>query len=175
MVVTLSATTHTGSGMSHEWTGFAMRTALRTAVAARPGITNLTPEVRVVSYMPSPEEQMPDAIVIGYLIRDADEMERVALGANRYDEVVSLLSRVQVTRPGAGQETADLASTRAQALLAEVETVVRSALPDVGDFSWAGKTVDREAVVIATIRENTGAMLAAIDFEVLFKARVGGS
>jgi hypothetical protein len=148
-----------------------MAKALRIAVAARTGITTLVPEVRVVSYLPSPDEQMPDAIVIGYMSADADENQRAHAGGPRFDEEVNLISRVQVTRPGAGQDVADAVRLRAQALLAEVDDEVRDNLPTVGDQSWAGKVTERESVVIATVRENVGAMLCAVDFTIQYKAR----
>jgi hypothetical protein len=148
-----------------------MAKALRIAVAARTGVTTLVPEVRVVSYLPSPDEQMPDAIVIGYMSADADEHQRSVLGMNRYDEGVSLTCRVQVTRPGAGQDVADAVRLRAQTLLAEVDGEVRTNLPTVGDQSWAGRVDERESVVIATLREGVGTMLCAIDFSVIYKGR----
>lgn len=161
--------------MTADWTVFAMATALKDAVAARAGITGLSPEVRVVTYLPSPDEQMPDAIVIGYLSADSADPERAHAGGPRFDEEVSLISRVQATRPGAGQDVADTARARVQTLLAEVEDEVRDNLPDVGDQSWGGKIVDREAVTVATIRDGTPAMLAAVDFTISYRARTSSS
>ena len=157
--------------MAADWTAFDMVKALRIAVAARAGVTSLSPEVRVVSYLPSPEEQMPDAIVIGYMATDSDDNERAHAGGTRFDEEVNLVSRVQVTRPGAGQDVADAVRLRSQTLLAEVDNEVRDNLPTVGDQAWAGKVINRESVVIATIREGVGAMLCAVDFDINYKAR----
>jgi hypothetical protein len=154
-----------------QWTAFDMTAALTTAVAARSGVTTLTPTVRVISYLPSPDEQMPDAIVIGYLAVDSDDHQRAHAGGNRFDEEVNLISRVQVTRPGAGQDVANTVRTRAEVLLAEVDAEVRTNLPTVGDQAWAGKVVDRDMAVIATIRQGVAALVCAIDFNINYSAR----
>jgi hypothetical protein len=155
--------------MSANWTAYSMATALATAVTTR--VASFDPEVRLVTYLPSPEEQFPDAIVIGYESFDSEENQRAHAGGGRFDEEVNLHSRIQVTRPGAGQAVADEARTRAEALLVEVDEEVRDNLPTVGDQTWAGKVIDRDSVTMATNRENIGAVLCVIDFNIQYKAR----
>lgn len=157
--------------MATDWTAFDMAEALRAAVAARAGITGLSPTVKVITYLPSPDEQMADAIIIGYLSEDADDTMRAHVGGDQFEEVVDLVSRIQVTRPGAGQTVADTARDRAQALLSEVEAEVRYNLPTVGDQSRNGKIIERDAAVLATNREGAGALVCALDFTIRYTAR----
>lgn len=152
-----------------DWTAFDMAEALRAAVAAR--VASYDPVPRVLTYLPSPDEQMADAIIIGYLASDSEDNRRAAVGGSGFKEEVGLDSRIQVTRPGAGQADADKARARAQALLAEIDDEVRDNLPDVGEQSWAGIVIDRDAILIATNREGTGALLCAIDFTIRYVAR----
>lgn len=159
--------------MSADWTAFDMAEALRAAVVARIAALDpaLEPTPRVITYLPNPDEQLPDAIIIGYLSSDSEDNQRAHVGGNRFNEEVGLTSRIQVTRPGAGQDVADTARARAQALLAEIDDEVRDNLPPVGDQSWGGIVVDRDAALIATNRDGTPAQLAVIDFTIRYVAR----
>ncbi len=157
--------------MATDWTAFDMAEALRAAVAARSGITSLSPSVRVITYLPNPEEQMADAIIIGYLSSDAEDEQRTKVGGTGFEEVVNLISRIQVTRAGAGQDIADTARARAEKLLSEVEAEVRYNLPTVGDQSRNGKIIERDAAVLATNREGAGALVCALDFTIQYTAR----
>jgi hypothetical protein len=156
--------------MSDQWTAFDFKRKLRAQVAARSGITSLTPTPRVISYFPSPDEPMTDLIIIGYTSVDSDEHQRAHVGGHRFDEQVDIVSQIRVVRSGAGQDVADTAETRSEELLAEVDDEVRNNLPDVGDQSWAGKVIERESSMFATQSQ----LVCVTEFVIQFKARTGG-
>jgi hypothetical protein len=157
--------------MTAEWTAFEFKRTLRAQVAARTGITGLTPTPRVVSYFPSTDESMTDLIIIGYTAVDSEDNERAHAGGQRFDEQVDIVSQIRVVRSGAGQDTADTAETRAEALLAQVDEEVRTNLPTVGDQAWAGKIIEREGSLFALQSE----LVCVLEFVIQYRARTGGT
>lgn len=157
--------------MSTNWTAFPFKRALATQVAARAGITGLEPDVRVLTYFPSEDEPLTDSIIIGHTSTDAGS-DRAHVGGPRHDETVDVECQIRVVRPGAGDTPAQEAEDRAEALLAELDSEVRSNLPDVGDQSWAGKLANRESSLFGYLAgDGNPVMVCLIDFTVQYKAR----
>lgn len=168
MAATQSATAGAGGGVSNEWTAFDFQIALVNQTIANLGVYNPVPQV--IDYAPSREESLSsDLVVIGAFISDDNEV--VVLGAGRYDEIVTLESRVSVVRPGAGQVVATAAKTRAKELLGEVDTELRTNPPKVGDQTLRAAVASRDARFYPFQAGETAVRVAIIDFQIVYTAR----
>lgn len=159
--------------MTANWTAFPYKRALATKVAALEDVTSLTPKPRVLTYFPSPDEPLTDSIIIGHTSSDGGT-RRAHAGGPRFDEQVDVECQIRVVRPGAGQEAADQAEDRAEALLALLDAVIRNkdTAPKVGDQSWAGKLANRSSDLFAYLAgEGSPVMVCLIDFTIQYNAR----
>jgi hypothetical protein len=158
--------------MSNEWTAFDFKRQLVDQVSAVLSVD--PPEVRLLTYFPSPEEPLTDAIILGHSIND--DLEAVALGNQRFDEAVNLECQVRVVRPGAGEEPAREAEDRAALLLSLVDTQLRTDPPSVGNQTLRAEVDSRDAALFAWQSGDGVAVRACIvDFVVSYRARTSRS
>jgi hypothetical protein len=155
-----------------KWTAFDAKDSLvikvNAAIAAAMPAYNPVP--KVVSYFPSPDEDNGDSMAIGWNM--TDDTERIVLGEQqRQEEFVIVSCRVNVTRPGAGETIAQQAEGRAAELMAEVDQVVRTDPPSVGDQSWGYRITNRNSVSMAWFLDTTAARRCVIEFDVVYRAR----
>lgn len=151
------------------WTMPAYMTALRDNLRARPGMENVT----VASAPISPddwENAGPDgAIEIFVFIDVRSEEASAALGDRRREEEYVIEGVCEVNYPGMGEDSAVTARDRCAALIAELESEIRST-PDAG----LGPSVVRfseitELNLRQRIRE--GYRRAIIEFDITVKTR----
>jgi len=159
--------------MSTEWTAFDFKNSLVTKTVAAIAAANpaYSPVPKIVSYFPSPDEDNGDSVAIGWQM--TDDTERIALGEQqRQDEFVIVSCRVNVTRPGAGAATAKQAEDRAAELMGEVDNVIRTDAPSVGDQTFNSKVTNRNSVSMAWfIGEGVPARRCVIEFDIEYHAR----
>jgi hypothetical protein len=156
--------------MSTTWTAFDFKNSLVTKVnAAIAG--SYDPVPKVVGYFPSPDEDNGDSVAIGWQM--TDDTEYVALGEQqRQDEEVTVSCRVNVTRPGAGSDTAQAAEDRAAELMGEVDNVIRTDPPSVGDQTFRSRVTNRNSVSMAWfVGEGVPARRCVIEFDIEYRAR----
>ncbi len=152
-----------------DWTGPDFLDALETAISARTGITSLTPNVRVLSYFPSIDEPLTDAIILGHTVTDINAP--AALGQNRYEETVDIESQIRIIRPGAGTTPSKTVRDRAKNLLGEIDNELRTTLPAVGDQTISAHITTRTMSQFAYQAATTAVRVCLIDFTIQYKAR----
>ncbi len=152
-----------------DWTAPDFLDVLETALNARPGITSLSPKVRVLTYYPSVDEPLSDAIIIGYEASDANEP--AALGQGRYLETVDVLCEIRVVRPGAGSTVVKTARDRAKNLIGEIDNELRTTLPNVGDQTTAAHITSRDMGQYAYQAGAAAVRVCLIEFVIRYKAR----
>jgi len=156
-----------------EWTAFDFKNSLvtKTIAAIAAAMPAYDPVPKVVSYFPSPDEDNGDSVAIGWNM--TDDTERIALGEQqRQDEFVIVSCRVNVTRPGAGETIAQAAETRAALLMGEVDNVIRTDPPSVGDQTFRSKLTNRNSVSMAWfVGEGVPARRCVIEFDIEYRAR----
>lgn len=154
------------------WTAPAFTAALTTQVAARPVVASLAnPTVRVVDYLPSPEENLTDTVIIGY--EAEDDAEAIALGDNRHDETVIVRCLIITVRPGAGEAVARQCKDRAALLLGEVDDELRTNAPEVGNQTLRARVSRRSFTDdFATSADRGGPVRRyVVGFEITYRAR----
>jgi len=157
--------------MSVEWTAYPFKRALRSAVAARAGITGLTnPTVQTFTYLPGPWEPLVDAIVFGFNIEDTKEL--ITVGGQTHDEFVDIRSQVRTVRPGGGQTQAEAAEDRARAILAEIDDELRT-----NNITVAGAQIinphiaQRESGLFSIRMGEVAAKTCVVEFVVRYRAK----
>ena len=155
--------------MSAEWTAFDFKRQLAALVeAAVPSST------RVITYFPSPEEPITETVIVGHSIND--DLEAVALGNKRFDEAVNLECQIRVARPGAGQTPADEAEDAAAALLAVLDSALRTDPPTVGNQTLRASVASRDAALFAfQASDGVPLRVCLVDFVVSYRARTSKS
>lgn len=152
-----------------DWTAPDFLDKLETALNARTGITTLTPKVRVLTYYPSVDEPLTDAIIIGFEVSDTNEP--AALGQVRYTETVDVDCEIRVVRPGAGSTPAKAARDRCKNLLGEIDNELRTTLPDVGDQTLSAHVASRNMAQFAYHSKSAAVRVCLIEFVIQYKAR----
>lgn len=154
-----------------DWTAPDFFDKLETAVAARAGITGLTPKVRVITYFPSIDEALSDTLILGYEATDSNEP--AALGQGAYDETVDVECQIRIVRPGAGSTVARTARVRASNLLGEIDNELRTNLAalQVGRQTISALITDRQMSQFPYQAGTTGVRVCTIDFTIRYAAR----
>lgn len=155
--------------MSTNWTAYDFKRDLADAVATRAGITGLTPTVRVLTYFPSPDEPLTDAVIVGHTL--SDTKEKVTVGGHRHDETVQVECQVRIARPGAGQDVASSAEDRAETILAEIDDEVRTNAPSVGNQTLTANLSDRTSSLFSWDTGDVPLKVCIVEFTVTYKAR----
>ena len=101
-----------------DWTAPDFLDVLEIALNARAGITGLTPKVGILTYYPSVDEPLTDAIIIGFEVSDTNDP--AALGKGRYTEVVDVQCELRVVRPGSGTPVPNKDRDRCMNRLAQI-------------------------------------------------------
>lgn len=152
------------------WTFAELVDDLQAAVAARPGITGLTPLPQVRVSIPAADEPWADLIVLG--VDASDTKEPVAIGTDRHDEEVSVTCYTQAIRYGSGETEAKAARDRANLLLSEVDDEIRTNPPTVGDQQLRMKVTERDYKALPWEDSNGATLrLAQISFTIDYRAR----
>lgn len=155
--------------MSAAWTFDAFVDGVATAVAARPGITAMTPRVHVLTYWPTADAPISDALVLGYA--GSDDNEPASLGNGGFKEFVTVECLIRINRPGAGDTPANQARERAMAILDEVSGLLRStSVPQVGVQTVTARISDRRIDQFPTIG-GTPARICEVQFNIRYEAR----
>lgn len=164
--------------MSTAWTAYPFKRALATAVAARSGITSLTPALVIRTDFPSLDEPITDSIVIGYRLED--QVERPTLTSDAagppLDEEVEVFCQVRTARPGAGETVAQLAEDRARVIIAEIDDELRgmslSALSSTvgGQVFWA-RIRERSSILLDRRSGDTPMKVCLVQFRIRYRAR----
>lgn len=152
-----------------DWTAPDFLDKLETALNARSGITSLTPAVRILTYDPSIDEPLTDAIIIGHTVSDTNEP--AAVGQGRYEETVSVQCEIRVIRPGAGSTPAKEARDRAKNLLGEIDNELRTTLPAVGDQTIRAHVASRDMSQFAYHGGAVPVRVCLIEFTIEYRAR----
>ena len=152
-----------------DWTAPDFLDALETALEARAGITGLTPKVQILTYYPSVDEPLTDAIIIGYEVTDVNEP--AAVGQVRYQETVDVQCEIRVIRPGAGETPSKAARDRAKNLLGEIDNELRTTLPAVGDQTVSAHVASRDMGQFAYHSGASAVRVCLIEFMIQYKAR----
>ncbi len=152
-----------------DWTAPDFLDVLEAALNVRAGITGLTPTVRVLTYYPSVDEPLTDAIIIGYEVSDANEP--AALGQGRYTETVDVECEIRVIRPGAGTTVAKAARDRVKNLLGEIDNELRTTLPNVGDQTISAHITSRNLAQYAYQAGAAAVRVCLVEFTIQYKAR----
>ena len=152
-----------------DWTAPDFLDALETALNARVGITGLTPKVRVLTYYPSVDEPLTDAIIIGFEVSDTNDP--AALGQGRYTEVVDVQCEIRVVRPGAGTTVAKKARDRCMNLLGEIDNELRTTLPQVGDQTISAHIATQNMAQFPYHSGTSAIRVCLIEFTIEYKAR----
>ena len=143
---------------------------METALKARAGITGLTPKVGILTYYPSVDEPLTDAILIGFEVSDTNDP--AALGQSRYTETVIVDCEIRVVRPGAGTDVAKEARDRAANLLGEIDNELRTTPPQVGDQTISAKSENRHMAQYPYHSAGGSAVrVCLIEFTIEYKAR----
>lgn len=147
-----------------DWTAFAFKRALATKIEAA------LPDERVVTYFVNPDEEgLNDVIMVGHSLTDTKAQEK--LGGNRHREDVTVECQLRSIEYGAGETTAQAAEDRAVALLAEIDEIVRTDAPQVGDQTLSATLASRDAGLFAVVsQEGAAARVCLIDFTIQYRA-----
>lgn len=160
--------------MSNEWTAFAFKRQLVEQVEAVLSVD--PPEVRLLTYFPSPDDLLTDTIIVGHTASDDKEQVTMAGTSSRHDETVNVECQVRVVRPGAGEKPAREAEDRAAKLLSVVDTQLRTSAPAVGSQTLSARVATRDAVLFASqASDGTPLRVCLIDFVVTYRARTPSS
>ena len=151
-----------------DWTAPAFIDALVTAVAARSGITALTPTVNIRTIWLPPEAGGSDEVM---LYGATDINEPAALGGGRYEETVTISGQIRIKRPGASETVAKAGRDRIAEILGEFDAQLRTGLPQVGDQTISGKLATRDLKAFADIVDTTAAVITITEFTIVYKSR----
>ena len=152
-----------------DWTAPDFLDALETALNARAGITGLTPKVRVLTYYPSVDEPLTDAIIIGFEVSGTSEP--AAVGKGRYTDAVTLDCEIRVVRPGAGSTPAKAARNRMSDLLGEIDNELRTTLPQVGDQTISAHIATQNMAQFPYHSGASAIRVCLIEFTIEYQAR----
>ncbi|MFP5330927.1 MAG: hypothetical protein ACLGHX_00975 [Acidimicrobiia bacterium] len=152
------------------WTAPEFMDELATAVAARSGITALTPKVRVLTYWPSADESITDALIL-YAAEDTAEHTVMNPSTKPQDEEVNVEGEIRVARAGAGSTVAKACRDRAMTILNELDAQLRTAPPAVGQQTLRARLAGRRMDQFPSESGNAPVRVCLVNFTISYRAR----
>lgn len=142
---------------------------LATAVGARAGITALTPKVRVLTYWPSADESITDALIF-YAAEDTANHDVMNPVTKPQREDVTIEGEIRVARSGAGETVAKACRDRAVTILTELDTQLRSTPPAVGNQTLNARLASRRMDQFPS-ESGSPVRVCLVNFTVSYSAR----
>lgn len=150
------------------WTAPGFIDALVTAVAARSGITGLTPTVNIRTVWLPVEAASSDEVMF---YGAADVNNPAAIGNLRYEETVTVDGEIRIIRAGASETVAKTGRDRVAAILGEIDDQLRTTPPSVGDQTISATLATRDIKAFADIADTTAVVVTLCDFTITYKSR----
>lgn len=152
------------------WTAPEFMDELASAVGGRAGITALTPKVRVLTYWPSADESITDALIF-YAAEDTASHDVINPATKPQREDVTIEGEIRVARAGAGGTVAKACRDRAVTILNELDDQLRDSKPAVGQQTLRAVLSSRRMDQFPSESNNAAVRVCLVNFTISYSAR----